>query len=73
MIIDRLISIKLEDKSIVELTTEVIDLMIGSGIELAGAGGLVDGKYRDFELEANSNKELNTFLDLLNSKGYNIA
>tara|TARA_R110002050_G_scaffold135814_1_gene258866 strand:- start:219 stop:437 length:219 start_codon:yes stop_codon:yes gene_type:complete len=72
MIIDRLISIKLEDKSIVQLTTEVIDLMTGS-IELAGAGGVVNGSYRDFELEANSNKELNTFLDLLNSKGYNIA
>ena len=72
MIIDRLISIKLEDKSIVQLTTEVIDLISGS-IELAGAGGLVDGKYRDFELEANSSKELDTFLDLLNSKGYNIA
>jgi len=73
MIIDRLISIKLEDKSIVQLTTEVIDLMSGSGIELAGAGGIVNGHYRDFELEANSSKELDTFLDVLTSKGYSIS
>ena len=70
MIIDRLISIKLEDKSIVQLTTEVIDLMTGS-IELAG--GIVNGSYRDLELEANSNKELNTFLSLLTNRGYSIS
>ena len=72
MTIDRLISIKLEDKSIVQLTTEVIDLMTGS-IELSGAGGILNGTYRDFELEANSNKELNTFLELLTIKGYSIS
>lgn len=72
MIIDRLISIKLEDKSIVQLTTEVLDLMTGS-IELAGAGGIVDGKYRDLELEADSEQEIDTFLSLLTNKGYSIA
>ena len=70
--VEKFISVKLEGKSIVQVTTDILNLMSGS-IELSGAGGTIGGTHRDLDLEADSEQELDTFLDLLSSKGYNIA
>ena len=72
MTVEKFISVKLEGKSIVQVTTDILNLMTGS-IELSGAGGTIGGTHRDLDLEADSEQELDTFLDLLSSKGYNIA
>tara|TARA_R110000796_G_scaffold165651_1_gene282450 strand:- start:1787 stop:2008 length:222 start_codon:yes stop_codon:yes gene_type:complete len=72
MTVEKFISVKLEGKSIVQVTTDILNLMSGS-IELAGAGGTIGGTHRDLDLEASNEQELNTFLDLLTNKGYSIS
>ena len=69
MIIERLISVALGDKGIAQVTNEVLDLMTGS-VELSGAGGMLGGTHRDLDIEASSEQELNSFLELLTIKGY---
>ena len=68
MIVERLISIALQGKSIPQLTSEVLNLMTGS-VELSGAGGILGGTHRDLDLEGTS-QELDNFLELLTTKGY---
>ena len=70
--VEKFISVKLEGKSIVQVTTDILNLMTGS-VELSGAGGTIGGTHRDLDLEADSEQELDTFLDVLTSKGYSIS
>ena len=64
--------VKREGKSIVQVTTDILNLMSGS-IELSGAGGTIGGTHRDLDLEADSEQELDTFLEMLTNRGYDIA
>lgn len=68
MIVEKLISVALQGKSIAQMTSEVLDLMTGS-VELSGAGGMLGGTHRDLDLEGTS-QELDSFLELLTTKGY---
>ena len=68
MIVEKLISVALQGKSIAQMTSEVLDLMTGS-IELSGAGGMLGGTHRDLDLACTS-QELDSFLELLTTKGY---
>ena len=70
MIVNQFISIKLQDKSITELTLEIIDLMTGS-VELTGSGGAFNSEHRDYDIQASTEQELDNFLDILTTKGYN--
>jgi len=72
MTVEKFISVKLEGKSIIQVTTDILNLMTGS-IELSGAGGTIGGTHRDLDLEADSEQELDTFLSLLANKGYSIS
>jgi len=72
MTVEKFISVKLEGKSIVQVTTDILNLMTGS-INLVGSGGVIGSNYRDLDIEANSSKELDTFLSLLANKGYSIS
>ena len=68
MIVERLISVALGDKGVAQVTNEVLNLMTGS-VEMSGSGGVIGGTHRDIDLEGTS-QELDSFLELLTSKGY---
>ena len=70
--VEKFISVKLEGKSIIQVTTDILNLMTGS-VELSGAGGTIGGTHRDLDLEADSEQELDTFLEMLTNRGYSIS
>lgn len=72
MTVEKFISVKLEGKSIAQVTNDILDSITGS-VELTGSGGIFNSQYRDYDIQASNEQELDTFLDLLSSKGYNIA
>lgn len=66
---EALISVELEDKSIMQLTNEILDLMYGS-VDLVGAGMVMGGTHRDLDVVADTQEELDDFLELLRVRGY---
>tara|TARA_R110000796_G_scaffold200580_1_gene316583 strand:+ start:331 stop:561 length:231 start_codon:yes stop_codon:yes gene_type:complete len=68
--VEAFISIQLEGKEVIQLTNQVLDLMSGS-VDLVGCGGMVGGTERDFDIVADTQEELDDFLELLVVRGYN--
>ena len=69
MTVNQFISVKLEDKSITQVTTDILRLMTGS-VELTGSGGMFNSEHRDYDIQASTEQELDNFLDILTKQGY---
>lgn len=64
-----LISVELGYKEVMELTNELLDLMVGS-VDMVGCGMAVGGSYRDLDIIADTQEELDDYIEILSVKGY---
>ena len=68
----RVIGVELEGRDLVQLHDEIDNLMTGS-LECCGGGMTLGGTLRDIEIIADSNEEVDAFIQLLVSKDYKVS
>tara|TARA_B110001452_G_scaffold261274_1_gene259875 strand:- start:676 stop:906 length:231 start_codon:yes stop_codon:yes gene_type:complete len=68
----RVISVELEGRDLIQLHNEIDNLMTGS-LKCCGGGMMLGGTFRDIDIIADSNEELDAFAQLLISKDYKVS
>ena len=68
----RVISVELEGRNLMQLHEEIDNLMTGS-LECSGGGMALGGTIRDIDMTADSDEEVDDFVDLLISKNYKVS